>query len=675
EDDTTADGPVVAGMLRAPRRWEQLIVDAAVIGGLDRWERRLGGLEGQLRLDLQELEPDAPARARVERNLAELARLHDFGLPLLRDLDALPDAAPWGEWLDHLSALASRAVRHPDRVLAVLSELRPMAGGGPVGLDEVRLVLARRLTDLVERPRERRYGRVFVGSMACARGLSFDVVFVPGLAERLFPRKVIEDPMLLDAERAGLAGLTVNADRAEAERTALRLAVGAARERVVLSWPRVDVDQARPRVPSFYGLEVLRAAEGVLPDFDALSRRADRVGEARLGWPAPRNPLAAIDEAEHDLALLSRVLRREGADATGTARYLLGANPHLARALRARARRWGVGRFTPADGLVDPRTAGREALAPHGLAARSFSPTALQNFAACPYRFLLYTVHKLGPREPPEAIEHIDPLSRGSLVHDVQFELLTSLRDEGLLPVTTHTLQAARSRLDSTLDQVAARYHDDLAPAIERVWEDAVAGIRADLREWLRRATEEPRWVPWRFELSFGLGQQRERDAHSSPEPVTLDDGLTLRGSIDLVERDAAGRLRATDHKTGKAWVKEGAVVAGGEALQPVLYALAVEKLFPDQEVVAGRLYYCTARGEFTERVMPLDDRARRIASEVVRVIGERLQAANLPAAPAKGACRWCDYRVVCGPWEEPRTQRVKRQDQVADLEHLRSLK
>jgi RecB family exonuclease len=674
DEGVLGDGPVVAGTLRAPRRWEQLIVDAAVIGGLDRWERRLDGLDKQLRLDLRELEPEAPARARVERKLAELGRLYRFGLPLLRALGDLPDTAAWGEWLDHLSALASRAVRHPDRVLAVLSELRPMASTGPVGLDEVRLVLGQRLTELVERPRQRRYGRVFVGSMACARGLSFDVVYVPGLAERLFPRKVTEDPMLLDAERTSLPGLAVNADRVEAERTALRLAVGAARERVVLSWPRVDVDQARPRVPSFYGLEVLRAAEGVLPGFDELSRRADRVGEARLGWPAPSDPLEAIDEAEHDLALLSRVLRREEADATGTARYLLGANPHLARALRARARRWGVGRFTAADGLVDPRPPGLESLARHGLRERSFSPTALQNFAACPYRFLLYTIHKLETREPPEAIEHIDPLSRGSLIHDVQFELLTWLRAEGLLPVTSTTLEAARARLDTTLDRVAARYRDDLAPAIERVWEDAIAGIRADLREWLRRATEEPQWVPWRFELSFGLTRRQERDPHSTPDPVLLDSGLTLRGSVDLVERDATDKVRVTDHKTGKAWVKEGAVVAGGEALQPVLYALAAEKLFPDREVVAGRLYYCTARGEFTERVMPLDDRARLIASEVVRVIDERLQAASLPAAPSEGACRWCDYASVCGPWEESRLE-VKRNDLVADLEHLRSLK
>lgn len=39
------DAPVTAGRLRSPRKWEQLIVDAAVIGGVDRWRRRLEGLK------------------------------------------------------------------------------------------------------------------------------------------------------------------------------------------------------------------------------------------------------------------------------------------------------------------------------------------------------------------------------------------------------------------------------------------------------------------------------------------------------------------------------------------------------------------------------------------------------------------------------------------------------
>ena len=49
------------------------------------------------------------------------------------------------------------------------------------------------------RPRSR-YGRVFVASPHQARGRAFRVVFVAGLAERMFPQRPHEDPMLLDAE-------------------------------------------------------------------------------------------------------------------------------------------------------------------------------------------------------------------------------------------------------------------------------------------------------------------------------------------------------------------------------------------------------------------------------------------------------------------------------------------
>ena len=54
------------------------------------------------------------------------------------------------------------------------------------------------------------------------------------------------------------------------------------------------------------------------------------------------------------------------------------------------------------------------------------------------------------------------------------------------------------------IERVAARYRDQLAPAIERVWIDGIAQIRADLREWLRRMVDSP-WLPIRFELAFGL--------------------------------------------------------------------------------------------------------------------------------------------------------------------------
>jgi hypothetical protein len=54
---------------------------------------------------------------------------------------------------------------------------------------------------------------------------------------------------------------------------------------------------------------------------------------------------------------------------------------------------------------------------------RSYSPTALQNYAACPYKFFLQAIHKLAPREISEAIDELDPLQRGSLINQIQFEL------------------------------------------------------------------------------------------------------------------------------------------------------------------------------------------------------------------------------------------------------------
>src|SRR5690606_37655213 len=140
-------------------------------------------------------------------------------------------------------------------------------------------------------------------------------------------------------------------------------------------------------------------------------------------------------------------------------------------------------------------------------------------------------------------------------------------------------------RLDEVLERVTAKYHDDLAPAIERVWLDSVATVRADLREWLRRLAEEPDYSPWRFELAFGLFSRLGRDPKSQKDPVPLDCGIQLRGAIDLVEKSKRGTVRATDHKTGKVRAEPGAVIGGGETLQPVLYALALEKLIPDHAV------------------------------------------------------------------------------------------
>jgi ATP-dependent helicase/nuclease subunit B len=679
--------PVIEGSARAPWRWEDLIVEASVIGGRDRWRRRLDGLEEEFRTKLREIEDEAGAH--FKRRLNDLGHLKQIALPIIDALDTLPSSANWGEWLGALTALTDLAIRDRDPVLAALAELEPMAPVGPVGLDEVRLVLAERLGKLTRQPPRRRYGSVYVTQAEDAYGLSFDVVFVPGLAERLFPQKLLQDPILPDRVRETLGSdLAVQGDRRISERLALRLAVGAAERAVVLSYPRLDIDQGRPRVPSFYALEAMCAAEGHLRGFEELGLIASTVRELRLGWPAPARPIEAIDNAEFDLALLDKLVDEEPDRTIGTARYLLTSvhsNPHLTRSLRARGRRWRR-RWTVNDGLVDPderflRTethypadAAKAALLKHALAARPFSATALQKFAECPYRFALYTIMKLEPREEIQPLEAIDPLVRGAIFHAVQFNVLSALRERASLPVTVDNLEAALKVAAEELTRVAERQREKLAPAIDRVWDDGIASISADLSEWLRRSAEKrDDWQPYRFELSFGLRDRDQADPMSCAEPIIIAGELKLRGSIDLVERDPArGQLRITDHKTGKVRAAAEFVVGGGRVLQPLLYSLAAESLLTEP-VDSGRLYYCTLAGGFEEREVELNNAARQTLTTVIKIIARALESGFLPAAPDLRECQWCDYRMLCGPYEQRRSS-IKPPANLMALRKLREL-
>lgn len=658
--------------LSVPIGWEQLLVDAAVIGGHDRWARRLRGLRRELQAQLRVTDKeDVARRPHIERRIEQLNRLEHFALPLINVLDSLPPAANWGGWLDVLSDLARKSLRRPESVLAVLSELQPMSEVGPASLDEVYDVLSEKLGKLRAEPPRRRYGHVFVGSIDEARGRTFDVVFMPGLAEGLFPRRAFEDPLLLDVYRAKVsATLETQNQRVAHERMLLRSGAAAASTSLVVSYPRMDVVQTRPRVPSFYALEVIRAAEGRLPSLREFEKRATASAPARLDWPAPSDPKVAIDDAEYDLASLQASLRHAR---TGSSRYLMETNESLARSLRARGRRWR-NRWSPADGLVDPDHATLAILGAHRFAERGYSPSALQQFSACPYRFLLSAIFQFRPQEVPAPLEQMDPLTRGALFHAVQFELYNELSSRDDLPITPERLPHTLDLADRVLDRVAARFEDDLAPAIPRVWTTEVEELRTDLRGWIQQvALTRPEWLPLHFEFAFGLAEGRRGDPASVKEEAVILDGVRLRGSIDLVERhQTRGALRVTDHKTGKAPQHRPQYVGGGAILQPLLYALAAERLL-GQPVESGSLFYCTQSGDFSEFTIPLNDDSRNRLARVLKTVERFVSEGFLPAAPQRGACKLCDYRPVCGPYEEQRAQR-KLKERLEPLVEIRNL-
>jgi RecB family exonuclease len=669
---TSDDQAVVAGTLRAPWKWENLLVESAVIGSSERWARRLNGLAAKYALKIRELtseEPDSPRIARLERERQNLEHLRTFALPLIDEMSAWPKEATWGDWIGRLEAFAPQVLRRPEFVLRVLADLRPMAAVGPVSLTEVRDVLTDRLAMLEVEPPADRYGRVFVCNPDQVRGRAFRVAFVPGLAERLFPQKLREDPLLLDDLRREVgAELTLQEDRAEHERLLLRLAVGVATERLYVSFPRIETAEARARVPSFYALEVMRAVTGRIPEHQQLELEASEEANASLAWPAPQRPEDAIDDFEHDLSVL-RLLMRSEQDVKGHAHYMLRLNDCVRRSA---SERWARARprWSEYDGLVRVTDATRPFFQSQRLGARPYSVSALQNYAYCPYRFLLSALYRLEPLEVPEPLERMDPLTKGSLFHEVLAEFFRALQQRNI-PIAKTSLDPVIEVLDATLNRVAANYAELLAPAVDRVWQDEIASIRTDLHIWARDLTASTEWEPWLFEFGFGLPNLPGRDPNSWREPVTISGRFILRGAIDLIERKPGTKiLRVTDHKTSKNRSERGSVIGHGQQLQPVIYSLVVEAA-TGCTVESARFSYCTTAGGFSEHNVPINERTRGIGIEVLEIIDRAVERGMLPPAPAEKACTFCDFLPVCGPNQE-RHARRKSREQIADLLELR---
>src|SRR5262249_41871558 len=268
-------------------------------------------------------------------------------------------------------------------------------------------------------------------------------------------------------------------------------------------------------------------------------------------------------------------------------------------------------------------------------------------------------------------LQHMDPRTRGDLLHRIQADLFRALRRESLLPQRREARARIFPLLDRVIGEVAGEYAERLVPAIDRVWRDEIEAMTHDLYVWLDEVLKEESWEPWRSEFAFGLPDQTGRDEHSLPEPVTIDGRFILRGSIDLVERKAGtGSLRVTDYKTSRNRSKKDSVLGGGTMLQPVLYRVAVEAP-TGLRAEAARFWYCTSAGGFTEHAIQITDRERQAGLEVLEIVDRAVELGTFPAAPQEHACGSCDFRRVCGPNEERRV-RSKARELLGDLSHLR---
>jgi len=643
--------------------WNQMSIAAGIVEGKAEWLDRLGALADEC--DAQE-KPSAQAVSPRQRHRrpwtkADVIEFRNFIARFFADLEEAVQLTTWRALAESVSNLYRRLVRDdPDTeqvlsALAGLSVLDDLAG--PPSPSRFRRALEEALGE-PQRERER-FGRAepTVADLMEARGVPFDVVIVPGLVEQLFPRPTRSDPILLDDERRRLSeilrgrghdvDLPQKARRHAEERLLFTLAVQAARRRLVLSFPRLDIGQGRPNIPSFFLLSCIEAVAGDTCDFDRLDRviRETSMGRfVRLSRLDPDVRTWAVTPLEYDLASAAKARDEGTPDALA---YLALESPFFANARTGETARYGTPRFTKYDGVIESRDLLREVA--HLLLDPDLplAPTILEDYASCPFKYLLKHVFALEPLKEPEQVPVISPLDRGSLVHGILCDFVKDAVASG------HDTLAPDlwPRLLRTAERWFKRFPLSHVTGYPLTWELAREQILEDLRGFLAaEAAESGPFRPAHLEVAFGHG-------HGPHVTLDLGDGTVLRfrGRMDRVDLDRdRRRSRILDYKTGVVRKLADGEFKGGRALQLPLYLVAAAQLWPAYPPSCAAYCYVSRRSrfrrmEFTTRAW--QDKLERLRL-IVRTIYKQIRAGRFYPCGDAGQCEYCRGGAI--PGEKP---------------------
>ena len=624
--------------------WVDLARNARANGSAAQWGSRLRAYVEQRELRLRELNDGVEMQARERPHAENLAR---FVEGLARRLRGLADAGNW----------ATAAAR----LKGAKGEYQ--ARGGERGGDDDRLIDefiqelellddwdadydAAALLDVVYEGLQRKASErgnpvgagVYVGPPAGVAGAEYDAVYVVGMAERLFPTRPRTS-----------SWLDVSAEDRQAEAGLQRydfLAALAGAGRATLCYP-ATVSGHRAAYPSRWLIEAANAVhkahggEGRL-SYETLTSEADSkawlsVARSREGGlrGAAVAGQAAADAADYRLTRLVDVCKDDLAD-----HLAIAGDTRMVRALEARDAKFSRA-LTEWDGVVGGDF---ERLRAIGSEERMLSPSQLETWATCPYRYFLGRVLGISGAVVEEEDE-ISPLERGSLVHKILERFVAEGGDSG----------------ERLLELAAAEFGDAERRGITGywlLWEMEKERIRERLENF--------------YELEYAPGtgwltKRVESRAQVSLAEVSFEETLVvrglgdvwLRGKIDRVDVMADGGARVRDFKTGKPDNYRGGgqnalTVGNGRALQMPVYWEAARRLYPDADVEAT---YCFPLADrYTHDVQPYsgtDEQRESFHMALRRIVGSARVGA-FPATPETGdslrytSCNFCDFNRLC---------------------------
>jgi hypothetical protein len=617
------------------------------------WGRATYGLAlGRLHKSYQSraADPDASDddRADAQVKAEQTARVRDWIVGLIRSVPApaadglVPLQIVVGGVLEFLDRHTARSNALDHRAAAALQEyLGELRALGPFscGLAESLRFVRERVQSLhvaAERPRP---GHLYACNLSQSGYAGRPHLFVVGLEEGRVFSSSTEDAVLLDSERAALsAGLRRSTDKVdEAVYTVLaRLAVSSAA--VTFSYSCRDTREFRETYASWLMLQAFRLQQGD----EALSYQQMK---AALGEPVAAVPSDRDTAASTGGWWLRSVVSTGAAGVTALASSFAG----VVQGRSAMQQRQSAD-FTAFDGHVLDAGVALDPCAPD----RAYSVTELEGAAGCPFRFFLKRGLGIRPVDDRERDKDLwlDPLTRGSELHELYAVLLRRVRDANrrLNKADGKWLMArARARL--------TELNEEMPAATTEIFERECKDFLADVELFLDAEAAGSSSTPIGFEVSFGRPldhDDHEPLARSAPVQVSLGQGLTFRiaGRMDRIDQVGPASFEVIDYKTGGFWPDSWkGTFAGGHRLQHALYGLAAVELlksrYKNPKVTAGVYYFSSHKGR-QERVKIPTPASAAIAA-VLGDLRDLIIKGAFIRTPDQDNCRFCDYAAACG--------------------------
>ena len=670
-----------------PSRWDSLTRKAGIVRGLDQWRDRLNlhaellSEEATRRVSAEEI-----TEARAERMKSEAAaglEVLDFVETLAADLEPPEDSSPWRAFCGWAAELLDRYLdpNIPEDEVAALDKIRhaldELGAADSISKgttqDEFSQTVDALLRATIGHLGVTGQG-VFVSTIAASAGMTFDRVWLVGMVEGGMPPAVRPDPLLPEADWQAAGGQSRFAERIARERYDYLSAVATSPHRE-LSYPLANAASQREAYPSRWFLEQASFLEEAPVHTNGLYKLRDRP------W------LTVDDSAEHaltdtaDAALadrhdynLQRLLQWKNIG------FRLRVHPFAQEGTLARATRLGrsrnLGRLTEYDGNLT--SVAQEVRFGRNLTLSPLSPTSLENWATCPFRYFLGHVLRLSALETPEETTTINALERGSLIHRILERYMEETDAQGQLPAPREEWSApSRKRLMQIAEEEFSKAESRGVTGKRLLWGLEKQDILTDLETFLEEdAKLRAKLHTGKVLVEAGFGFGGTTVDVEEPEKQ-----VRFRGYIDRIDVSEDGSsVLVLDYKTGSASPYAGLKddpIDQGKRLQLGVYSLAAEQLVPDATTVQAAYWFTTTRGGFAfsppDYFNIQDDRVRERFHEGLSTIVSGIEDGVFPANPGPpdrdkpSNCRFCDFDSLCAARRTDQWERKQSDPLLSD--------